>query len=80
MVRSPREDTAYAHRVGDRLFEAVLLGDLKVEQGGLVHTDLDHVHDEVRPFERPPPVEMFLDFRIGYELLRSIVGHHARGL
>jgi hypothetical protein len=44
-----------------------------------VHPDLDHVHHEVGPIERPPPVEMFLEVRIGSELLRSPAGHHARG-
>src|SRR5918994_1469588 len=74
------EDAADAHRVGDRLLEAVLLGDLEVEQGGLVHPYLDHVHDEVCSFECPPPVEIFLNTRIGVELIRGPAGHHASGL
>src|SRR5829696_5955930 len=74
------EDAAYTHRVSDSLLEAVLFGDLEVEQGGLVHPDLDHVHDEVGPFERPPQIEMLLDFRTGAELIRGPAGHHARGL
>src|SRR5918994_4031806 len=74
------ENAAYTHRVGDRLLETVLFGDLEVEEGGLVHPDLDHVHDEVGSFERPSPVEMFLDFGSCAELIRGPAGHHASGL
>src|SRR5215211_8759140 len=71
------EDAAYTHRVGDRLLETVLFGDLEVEEGGLVHPDLDHVHDEVSPIERPSPIEMLLHFRTCAELIRGPAGHHA---
>src|SRR5918998_5263400 len=43
------EDAADAHGVGDRLLQAVLLGDLEVEKRSLVHADLDHVYHEVGP-------------------------------
>src|SRR5829696_5706970 len=76
----PPEDAAYAHRVGDRLLEAVLLRYLEVQEGRPVHPDLDHVHDEVSPFERRPPVEMLFDLRTGAELIRGPAGHHARSL
>src|SRR5215212_1553735 len=73
------EDAAYTHRVGDRLLETVLFGDLEVQEGSLVHPDLDHVHDEVSPFERPPSVEMFLDIGTSAELIRGPAGHHGCG-
>jgi len=34
-----------------------------------VHADLDHVYDEVGTFERPSPVEVFLDIGTSAELL-----------
>jgi hypothetical protein len=75
-----RRNTTDAHRVGDRLLEAVLIGNLEVEKGGLVHPDLDHVHDKVGRFERRTPVEMLLQFRTCAELIRGPAGHHTRGL
>src|SRR5215207_485097 len=74
------EDPAYPHRVRDCLLQAVPAWNLEVQERGLMHPDLDHVHDEVSPFERPLPVEMFLDFGTGAELIRGPAGHHARGL
>jgi hypothetical protein len=45
-----------------------------------VHSDLDYVYDEVGPFERSPPVEVFIYLRAGPELLRGPAGHHTRDL
>jgi hypothetical protein len=44
-----------------------------------VHPDLDHVYDEVGPFERVPQVEMLLDPGASAELPGSPAGHHAGG-
>src|SRR5215216_7682073 len=74
------EDSTDTHRIGDRLLQAVLLRDLEVEEGRLVHPDLDHVHYEIGPLERRPPVEMLLHFRTCAELIRGPAGHHAGGL
>ena len=42
-------DTADAQGIGDGLTETVLLGDLKVNDGaGVVQTDLDSIHHEIR--------------------------------
>ena len=74
------EDTAYPHRVGDGLLQAVLARDLEVQERRLVHSDLDHDDDEVRAFKGGAPVQVLLDLGFGLELTRGPAGHHSRGL
>ncbi len=74
------KDAADPHRIRYGLLQAVLARYVEVQERCLVHPDLDHVDDEVRPFERGPPVEVLFDPDPGLELIRGPAGHHARGL
>ena len=61
----PTEDPADAQRVGDRLAQAILLGNLKVDhRRGLVAADLDHADRVIGTVERFAAVGGGLDGRV----------------
>jgi len=75
------EDAADAERVGDGLAQAVLLGDLEIDDGGgLVAAHLDHTDRIIGAIECAAAVGGGFDGRVPVDGLGDFIGDDLRGL